>query len=66
MEDGGWRLEARSSLRSLFTKIVSALDQTREFLRSNRIDRDLELKVLEVMDELERTVRIRAKFISRG
>jgi aminopeptidase N len=41
-----------------------ALDQTREFLRANRIDRDLELKVLEVMDELERTVRIRAKFRS--
>jgi aminopeptidase N len=39
-----------------------ALDQTREFLRTNRIDRDLELKVLEVMDELERTVRIRTKF----
>ena len=39
-----------------------ALDQVREFLRTNRIDRDLELKVLEVMDELERTVRIRAKF----
>jgi len=39
-----------------------ALDQVREFLRTSRIDRDLELKVLEVMDELERTVRIRAKF----
>jgi aminopeptidase N len=39
-----------------------ALDQVREFLRVNRIDRDLELKVLEVMDELERTVRIRTKF----
>jgi aminopeptidase N len=39
-----------------------ALDQVREFLRANRLDRDLELKVLEVMDELERTVRIRAKF----
>ncbi|MGH9766284.1 MAG: M1 family metallopeptidase [Blastocatellia bacterium] len=39
-----------------------ALDQTREFLRTSRIDRDLELKVLEVMDELERTARIRAKF----
>ncbi len=39
-----------------------ALDQVRDFLRTNRIDRDLELKVLEVMDELERTARIRAKF----
>ncbi|MGE0128338.1 MAG: M1 family metallopeptidase [Blastocatellales bacterium] len=39
-----------------------ALDQVREFLRTNRIDRDLELKVLEVMDELERTARIRSKF----
>jgi aminopeptidase N len=39
-----------------------ALDQVREFLRANRLDRDLELKVLEVMDELERTVKIRAKF----
>jgi aminopeptidase N len=39
-----------------------ALDQVQEFLRANRIDRDLELKVLEVVDELERTVKIRAKF----
>ncbi|MGH9840750.1 MAG: ERAP1-like C-terminal domain-containing protein, partial [Blastocatellia bacterium] len=38
-----------------------ALDQVRAFLKANPIDRDLELKVLEVMDELERTVRIRAK-----
>jgi aminopeptidase N len=43
-----------------------ALDQTRAFLRANRIDRDLELKVLEVMDELERTARIRAKFGSKA
>lgn len=39
----------------------AARDQTREFLRLNKLDRDLELKVLEVMDELERTVRIRAR-----
>jgi len=39
-----------------------ALDQVQEFLRANRLDRDLELKVLEVTDELERTVRIRVKF----
>jgi aminopeptidase N len=39
-----------------------ALDQVQEFLKANRLDRDLELKVLEVMDELERTVKIRGKF----
>ena len=39
-----------------------ALDQVREFIRANKIDRDLELKILEVVDELERTVRIRNKF----
>ncbi len=39
-----------------------ALDQVREFLRTNKLDRDLELKVLEVVDDLERTVKIRAKF----
>ncbi len=37
----------------------AALGQVREFLRTNPLDRDLELKVTEVMDELERTVRIR-------
>jgi len=40
----------------------TALDEVREFLRTNKLDRDLELKVMEVMDELERTVKIRAKF----
>ena len=40
----------------------AALDEVREFLRTNKLDRDLELKVTEVMDELERTVKIRAKF----
>jgi aminopeptidase N len=39
----------------------AALNQVQEFLRTNQLDRDLELKVLEVMDELERTVRIRSK-----
>jgi aminopeptidase N len=43
-----------------------ALDQVQEFLRANPLDRDLELKVLEVMDELERTVKIRAKFTAPG
>lgn len=37
----------------------AALDQVREFLRANKLDRDLELKVLEVTDDLARTVRIR-------
>src|SRR5262245_26447995 len=45
---------------------LQALMEVREFLRTNRIDRDLELKVLEVMDELERTVKIRAKFTTPG
>ncbi len=39
-----------------------SLDRVEEFLRANRIDRDLELKILEVADELERTVKIRRKF----
>ena len=43
-----------------------ALDQVREFLRANKLDRDLELKVTEVLDELERTVRIRSKFSGRN
>lgn len=43
----------------------AALNQVRDFLRANRLDRDLELKVLEVMDELERTVRIRARAVSK-
>jgi aminopeptidase N len=39
-----------------------ALNEVREFVRTKKVERDLELKVLEVMDELERTVRIRNKF----
>lgn len=39
-----------------------ALTQVQTFLRTTKLDRDLELKVLEVVDELERTVRIRATF----
>jgi aminopeptidase N len=39
-----------------------ALAQVQTFLRTTKLDRDLELKVLEVMDELERTVKIRATF----
>lgn len=41
---------------------VSALTAVREFLRTHTLDRDLQLKVLEVMDELERTVKIRGAF----
>jgi aminopeptidase N len=40
----------------------AALAQVRAFLRATKLDRDQELKVLEVLDELERTVKIRAKF----
>ncbi len=40
-------------------KNPEALDLVKRFLKNNRLDRDLELKVLEVMDELERTVKIR-------
>ena len=39
-----------------------ALAQVQTFLRTTKLDRDLELKVLEVVDELERTVQIREKF----
>jgi len=39
-----------------------ALDEVKAFLRDTKLEPDLERKVLEVMDELERTVRIRAKF----
>ena len=37
----------------------AALDLVQGFLRTNQLDRDLELKVLEVADELTRTVKIR-------
>jgi aminopeptidase N len=37
-----------------------ALDEVRTFVQGSRLDKDLERKVLEVMDELERTVRIRS------
>jgi aminopeptidase N len=39
-----------------------ALDQVRGFLGSSRLDPDLERKVLEVTDDLERAVKIRAKW----
>ena len=41
---------------------AEALEQVRAFLRDAKLDPDLERKVLEVTDELERTVRIRAKW----
>ncbi len=36
--------------------------QVHKFLDSSNLDRDLKLKVLEVVDELDRTVRIRQKY----
>ena len=39
---------------------ATALETVDRFLRTNRADPDLRLKILEVRDELERTVRIRA------
>jgi aminopeptidase N len=36
--------------------------QVREFLRAPNLDQDLRLKILEVSDELDRTVRIRQRF----
>jgi aminopeptidase N len=38
-----------------------ALQTVDDFLRNDRVDPDLRLKILEVRDELERTVRIRAQ-----
>jgi aminopeptidase N len=42
-----------------------ALAQVHAFLRRKQLDSDLELKILEVVDDLERTVRIRSKFSSQ-
>lgn len=39
----------------------AALETVDRFLKANRADPDLRLKILEVRDELERTVRIRAR-----
>lgn len=41
---------------------AEAQAQVREFLQSAALDRDLRLKILEVSDELDRTVRIRQKY----
>jgi aminopeptidase N len=40
----------------------AALAQVQEFIRTATLDKDLRLKILEVSDELERTVRVRQKF----
>lgn len=39
-----------------------AQTQVQEFLRSATLDKDLQLKILEVSDELDRTVRIRQRY----
>ena len=41
---------------------AAAQTEIREFLESSVLDRDLKLKVLEVVDELDRTVKIRKKY----
>src|SRR5215472_197416 len=40
----------------------AAQAQVREFLQTARLDKDLQLKVLEVSDELDRTVKIRQRY----
>ena len=39
-----------------------AQEQVHKFLKTANLDRDLQLKILEVVDELDRTVRIRQRF----
>jgi aminopeptidase N len=41
---------------------TAAQSQVREFLRTAQLDHDLQLKVLEASDELDRTVKIREKY----
>jgi aminopeptidase N len=41
---------------------AAAQAQVHEFLKTGSLDRDLQLKILEVVDELDRTVRIRQRF----
>jgi len=41
---------------------AAAQAQVREFLRSAALDKDLQLKILEVSDELDRTVKIRQRY----
>ncbi len=40
----------------------AAQAQVRDFLASTPLDKDLQLKILEVSDELDRTVKIRARY----
>ena len=41
---------------------VEAQAQVNDFLKTAQLDKDLRLKVLEVKDELDRTVKIQAKY----
>ena len=41
---------------------AAAQAQVREFLRTAALDKDLQLKILEVSDELDRTVKIRQRY----
>lgn len=41
---------------------AAAQKQVHEFLQSAALDKDLRLKILEVVDELDRTVKIRSKY----
>jgi aminopeptidase N len=41
---------------------ATAQSEVQEFLRTASLDKDVRLKILEVSDELDRTVKIRAKF----
>jgi aminopeptidase N len=41
---------------------AAAVRAARKFLRESRLDPDLRRKVLEALDDLERTVRIRKKY----
>ncbi len=41
---------------------AAAQKQVHEFLQQRQLDKDLRLKILEVVDELDRTVKIKAKY----
>jgi aminopeptidase N len=41
---------------------AEAQKQVHDYLKTAELDRDLKLKILEVVDELDRTVKIRAKY----
>ncbi len=45
---------------------AASLRAARKVLRETRLDPDLRRKVLEALDELERTVRVRAKYAARA